>query len=44
LIYARLGNQQQAQALLTEALAINANFDPLQAPIARATLESLGRP
>jgi tetratricopeptide (TPR) repeat protein len=43
LIYAGLGNQQQAYALLTEALAINPNFDPLQAPIARTTLHSLGR-
>jgi len=42
LIAAGLGNQQRAHTLLTEALAINPEFDPLQARIARETLQRLG--
>lgn len=41
MIYARLGDRQRARELLTEALAMNPHFDPLQAPIARQTVQQL---
>jgi tetratricopeptide (TPR) repeat protein len=37
-----LGHRQQAQALLTKALALNPHFDLLQARIAQAMLDQLG--
>jgi tetratricopeptide (TPR) repeat protein len=42
MILAGLGRTADARAALTEALAINPHFNPLQAPIARTTLASLG--
>ncbi|MFQ5948384.1 MAG: tetratricopeptide repeat protein [Acidimicrobiia bacterium] len=42
MIQAGLGDNDQAQELLTEALAINPHFDPLQAELAQATLVRLG--
>jgi hypothetical protein len=42
MILAGLGRTAEARAALTEALAINPHFNPLQAPAARATLASLG--
>lgn len=41
MIYARLGDRARARQYLTEALAINPHFDPLQAPIARQALDGL---
>ena len=35
------GNADEAKDFLTKALTLNPYFDPLQAPIAQATLESL---
>jgi tetratricopeptide (TPR) repeat protein len=39
-----LGHREQAQALLTKALALNPHFDLLQARIAQAALNKLGAP
>lgn len=43
MIYAALGDEDRARSLLRAALDINPTFDPLQSPIARATLERLMR-
>jgi tetratricopeptide (TPR) repeat protein len=41
LIEHAVGHERRARALLTEALALDPNFDLVHAPIARRTLESL---
>jgi tetratricopeptide (TPR) repeat protein len=41
MILAGLGRGADARAALAEALAINPHFNPLQAPVARATITSL---
>lgn len=44
MIAAALGDHQRARTLLAAALALNPQFDLLQAPVARATLARLGAP
>jgi tetratricopeptide (TPR) repeat protein len=41
MIYMALGDYRQAQAMLTEALSINPEFDPLQSRLAGETLQEL---
>jgi tetratricopeptide (TPR) repeat protein len=42
MIYTGLGDDLQAQAMLTQALSINSHFDLLQSRVARETLEGIG--
>lgn len=44
MILAGLGRRTEAVAALTTALTTNPHFDPLQAPVARATIASLESP
>jgi hypothetical protein len=37
-----LGDDLQAQAMLSQALSINSHFDLLQSRVARETLEGIG--
>ncbi len=41
MIYRALGEEKQAEQMLSQALAINPHFDLIQAPIARSTLSDL---
>jgi len=41
MIYTALGDDHQAQAMLSQALSINSYFDPLQSRVARETLQGL---
>ena len=41
MIYWALGENKQAEQMLSQALAINPHFDLMQAPIARSTLTDL---
>ncbi|MDN5749814.1 MAG: tetratricopeptide repeat protein [Pseudonocardia sp.] len=41
MILASLGRTDESLAALTEAMSINPNFNPLQAPTARETIVSL---
>jgi len=42
MIYMALGDDLQAQAMLSQALSINSHFDLLQSRVARETLEGIG--
>jgi hypothetical protein len=42
MISAALGDDDRARDELSRALELSPTFDPLQAPIARATLDDLG--
>lgn len=42
MIYAQAGDRFKAQTALYQAMSINANFDPIQAPIAERTMADLG--
>jgi tetratricopeptide (TPR) repeat protein len=42
MIHMALGDDLQAQAMLSQALSINSHFDPLQSRVARETLEGIG--
>jgi len=42
MIHAKLGDRVTAQRYLAQALSLNPSFNPLDAPIAEATLADLG--
>jgi hypothetical protein len=42
MIHAKLGDRATAQRQLAQALSLNPAFDPIDAPIAAATLAELG--
>lgn len=42
MIYSGLGDDLRAQAMLSQALSINSDFDPFQSRVARETLEGIG--
>jgi hypothetical protein len=42
MIHARLGDRGRAQRYLYQALSLNPNFSPIDAPVAAETLRQLG--
>jgi hypothetical protein len=42
MIHARLGDRVSAQRYLAQALSLNPSFNPVDAPLAAATLADLG--
>jgi tetratricopeptide (TPR) repeat protein len=42
MIYAQAGDRAKAQIALYQAMSLNANFDPMQTPIAERTMADLG--